>query len=99
MRVARKRAATTFGRVPPLMTPTFTVTPGQRPLRAWRSRTIRAASTPAGRVEVAKDGTIDLPTQRTPIVVTFDVAARMTTLADDVARLLPPAKRGKRAAG
>jgi len=28
-----------------------------------------------------------------------DVAARMTTLAEDVARLLPPAKRGKRAAG
>jgi len=28
-----------------------------------------------------------------------DVAARMQALAEDVARLLPPAKRGKRAAG
>jgi cell division protein ZapA len=28
-----------------------------------------------------------------------DVAARMGSLAEDVARLLPPAKRGKRAAG
>ena len=38
------RSATTFGRVPPAMTPTLTVTPGQRPLSAWRSSTIRAAS-------------------------------------------------------
>jgi cell division protein ZapA len=28
-----------------------------------------------------------------------DVAARMQALSEDVARLLPPAKRGKRAAG
>ena len=39
-----QRSATTFGRVPPAMTPTLTVTPGQRPLSAWRSSTIRAAS-------------------------------------------------------
>ena len=38
------RSATTLGRVPPAMTPTLTVTPGQRPLSACRSRTIRAAS-------------------------------------------------------
>ena len=38
------RSATTFGRVPPAMTPTLTVTPGHRPLRACRSRTIRLAS-------------------------------------------------------
>ena len=41
---SEQRSATTFGRVPPAMTPTLTVTPGQRPLRACRSRTIRAAS-------------------------------------------------------
>ena len=33
-----QRSATTFGRVPPAMTPTLTVTPGQRPLSACRSR-------------------------------------------------------------
>ena len=38
------RSATTFGRVPPAITPTLTVTPGQRPLSAWSSVTIRAAS-------------------------------------------------------
>ncbi len=38
------RAATTFGRVPPSITPTLTVTPGQRPLSAWRSCVMRAAS-------------------------------------------------------
>ena len=27
-----------------------------------------------------------------------EIATRMTTLADDLARLLPPAKRGKRSA-
>ena len=38
------RSATTFGRVPPLTTPTLTVTPGHRPLSAWSSVTMRAAS-------------------------------------------------------
>ncbi len=33
---ASSAPATTFGRVPPAMTPTLTVTPGQRPLSAWR---------------------------------------------------------------
>ena len=33
-------SATTLGRVPPTMTPTLTVTPGQRPLRSCRSRTM-----------------------------------------------------------
>ena len=37
-RSARRRRS---GRVPPRMTPTLTVTPGQRPLSACRSRTIR----------------------------------------------------------
>ncbi len=41
---ASHRSATTLGRVPPAITPTFTVTPGQRPLSAWSSRTMRAAS-------------------------------------------------------
>ena len=36
-----QRSATTLGRVPPPMTPTLTVTPGQRPLSACRSRTSR----------------------------------------------------------
>ena len=39
-----QRSATTLGRVPPAITPTLTVTPGHRPLRSCRSRTIRAAS-------------------------------------------------------
>ena len=38
------RSGTTLGRVPPAMTPTLIVTPGQRPLSAWSSVTIRAAS-------------------------------------------------------
>ena len=41
---SRHRSATTFGRVPPTMTPTFTVTPGQHPLSACRCVVIRAAS-------------------------------------------------------
>ena len=32
-----QRSATTFGRVPPWMTPALTVTVGQRPLSAWRA--------------------------------------------------------------
>ena len=35
---ASQRSATTLGRVPPAITPTLTVTPGQRPLSACRSR-------------------------------------------------------------
>ena len=35
---SEQRSATTLGRVPPPMTPTLTVTPGQRPLSACRSR-------------------------------------------------------------
>src|SRR5450756_316400 len=38
------RSATTFGRVPPSMTPTLHVTPGQRPASAWRPTTWCAAS-------------------------------------------------------
>ena len=39
-----QRSATTFGRVPPAIRPTLTVTSGQRPFRSWSSRMIRAAS-------------------------------------------------------
>ena len=38
---SEQRSATTLGRVPPAITPTLTVTPGQRPLSACRSSTIR----------------------------------------------------------
>ena len=41
----RASAGTTLGRVPPLTTPTLTVTPGQRPLRAVRASALCAAST------------------------------------------------------
>ena len=38
-------SATMFGRMPPRMTPTLTVTPGQRPLSAVRASVLCAAST------------------------------------------------------
>jgi len=40
-------SATTLGRVPPRSTPTLTVTPGQRPLRACRASVLWAASSVA----------------------------------------------------
>ena len=41
--------ATTFGRVPPRTTPTFTVTPGQRPFSAWSAIVECAACSVADR--------------------------------------------------
>ena len=89
------RSATTLGRVPPAITPTLTVTPGQRPFSAWRSR--RTMRPPRGsrcgpsraRRRRARPGraTVD-PGVEDPLARGHDVAVGPGALEDeaDVAR-------------